>query len=84
MHTPIRQYDFVFDDTRLHASVRANARSSSSPVSNVHRPTKQLRKSRRRELANPGVLIRWVAHHSNAILTLHVSARRSSNEGAAA
>jgi hypothetical protein len=49
---PIRQYDFVFGDTRMHASVRASARTSSSPVSNVHRHTTLLRKSRRGELAN--------------------------------
>jgi hypothetical protein len=82
--TPNRQYDFVFGGTRMHASVRANTRSSSSPISNGHRHTKLLRKSRRGELANLGVLTSWAAGHSNAILTLHVSARRSSNEGAAA
>jgi hypothetical protein len=52
-NTPIRQYDFVFGDTRMHAGVRASARTSSSPVSNVHRHTTLLRKSRRSELASP-------------------------------
>jgi hypothetical protein len=52
-NTPIRQCDFVFGDTRMHASVRESARTSSSPVSNVHRHTTLLRKSRRGELANP-------------------------------
>src|SRR5216684_830084 len=44
--TPIRQYDFVLGDTRMHASARASARLSSSPVLNVHRHTKLLRRSR--------------------------------------
>lgn len=52
-NTPIRQYDFVFGDTRMHASARPSARSSSSLLSKVHRHTKQLRKSHRGELANP-------------------------------
>jgi hypothetical protein len=52
-HTPIRQYDCVLGDARMHASARASTRSSSSPISNVHRHTKLLRKSRRGELANP-------------------------------
>jgi hypothetical protein len=52
-NTPIRQYDFVFGDTRMHAGVRASARTSSSPVSNVHRHTTLLPKSRRSELASP-------------------------------
>jgi hypothetical protein len=112
MHTPIRQYDVVFGDTRIHASVRATTRSSSSPGSNVHRRTKLLRKSRRGELANQeffelvpadrvcsasgdrhwasvrhdniSVLINWTAGRNNASLALYVSARHSSNEGAAA
>jgi hypothetical protein len=108
----IRQYDFVFGDTRMHASVRASTRSSSAPVSNVHRHAKLVHKSRRGELANPeslgffptdrvwsasadrhqgsvrhdkiSVLISWTAGRRNASLTLYFSARRSSNEGAAA
>jgi hypothetical protein len=43
-----------------------------------------LRKSRRGELANPDVLISWVAGHINAILTLYVRAWHASNEGATA
>jgi hypothetical protein len=81
---PIRQCDFVFGDTRMYASVRATTRSSSAPISNLHRHTKLLRKSRRGELANPGVLISWAAGHINAILTLYVRARHASNEGAVA
>jgi hypothetical protein len=109
--TPIRQYDFVFSDARVHASVRVSTRSSSSPVSNVHRHAKLLRRLRRGELANPeafgfpptdcaycasgdrhqryvrrdriSVLINWTAG-SSASLTLYVSARHASNEGAAA
>jgi hypothetical protein len=53
-------------------------------VSNAHRPTKLLRRSCRGALANLGVLTSWAAGHNNAILTLNVSARRFSNEGAAA
>jgi hypothetical protein len=107
--TPIRQYDFVFGDTRMYASVRASTRLSSAPVSNVRRHAKLLRRLRRGELANPeffptdhawsasgdrhqgsvrhdriSVLISWTAGRSNASLTLYVSARHSSNEGAAA
>jgi hypothetical protein len=52
-NTPIRQYDLVFGDTHMHASVRASARSSSSPISDVHRHTTLPRKARRGELANP-------------------------------
>jgi hypothetical protein len=110
--TPIPQYDFVFGDTSMHASARVSTRSSSSPVSNVHRRTKLLRKSHRGQLVNPeffeffstdhacsasddrhqgsarhdriSVLVSWTAGRSNASLTLYVSARHSSNEGAAA
>jgi len=83
-NTQIRQCDVVFGDTRMHASACVSTRSSSSLVSNVRRHTRPLRKSRRDELANPGVLISWAAGPSNASLTLHVSVRRASNEGAAA
>jgi hypothetical protein len=51
-HIPIRQYDFVFGDTSMRASVRASTRLSLSPVSNVHRHATPVRKSRRGELAN--------------------------------
>jgi hypothetical protein len=108
-NTPIRQYDFVFSDTRMHTSARASTRSSSSLVSNVHRHTKLLCKFGRGELANPqffptghacsasgdrhqgsarhdkiSVLLSWTAGRSSASLTLYVSVRHSSNEGAAA
>src|SRR5216683_1882795 len=63
-NTPIRQYDFVFGDTRMHASVRASARTSSSPVSYVHRHTTLLRKSRRGELANPESFEFFPADHA--------------------
>jgi hypothetical protein len=107
-NTPIRQHDFVFGDTRMHASVRLITRSSSSPGLNVHRHAKLLRKFHRGELANPeffptdhawsasgdrhhgsvrrdniSVLISWTAGSSES-LTLYVSARHFSNEGAAA
>ena len=81
---PIRQCDFVFGDTSMCASVRATTRSSSASISNGHRHRKLLHKSRRGEVANPGVLISWTAGRRNASLTLYVSARHSSNEGAAA
>jgi hypothetical protein len=68
----------------MHASVRATTRLSSSPGSNVQRRTNLLRKARRGELANPGVLISLTAGRRKASLTLDVSARRSSIEGAAA
>jgi hypothetical protein len=74
----------TFGDTRLHANARVSTRSSSASISNLHRHTKLLRKSRRGELANPGVLISWVAGHINAILTLYVRAWHASNEGATA
>jgi len=79
---PIRQCDFVFGDTPMHASVRATTRSSSASEGHGHR--KLLRKSPRGELANPGVLISWTAGRRSASLTLDVSARHSSLEGAAA
>lgn len=111
-NTPIRQCEFVFGDTCLHARVRVSTRSSSSPGLNVQRHTKLLRKARQGELANPesfeflpidlkrcgsgdrhqrpvrhhriSLLINLTAGRSNARVALDVSARRSSNEGAAA